>query len=351
MRPARQQVTDTPTNEPLPTNDVLWKLWEHLEDAVRTGEPGWKTAFGWDGPVLANIFHSDAVRREFLMGMHGYGLISSPKVVAAFDLSRFTRLVDLGGATGHLAVAACRRYTALRAVVYDLPEVVPPARELVGASGVADRVEVAAGDLFAHPLPPADLYALGRVLHDWSEEKIAVLLRKRTTLSRPAAGCWSPRSRWTTTGRATVGAGARPEHAAGDGGPRADPRGVRGAAEAGRVRGSGRPPDRRPGRRRRDGQALAPSRLEACPSACSTPSPAATRQVPSRRRGTPAAADARPVRPPRRGPAGRRQAAAGEGVRHPRRPHPENPTTRHARRGPTASRGELKCAPEVRPRG
>jgi acetylserotonin N-methyltransferase len=160
------------------TNDVLWKLWGHLEDSVRTGGPGWGPAFGWDGPVFANIFKTDAQRREFLMGMHGYGLLSSPEVVAAFDLSGFRRLVDLGGATGHLAVAACRRYPALRAVVYDLPEVVPLARELVGASGVADRVEVAAGDFFADPLPPADLYALGRVLHDWSEEKLAALLRK-----------------------------------------------------------------------------------------------------------------------------------------------------------------------------
>lgn len=160
------------------TNDVLWKLWGHLEDSVRTGGPGWKAAFGWDGPVFANIFHTDALRREFLMGMHGYGLISSPEVVAAFDLSRFTRLVDLGGATGHLAVAACRRYPGLRAVVLDLPEVVPLARELVAGTDVAGRVEVAAGDFFADPLPPADLYALGRVLHDWSEEKIATLLRK-----------------------------------------------------------------------------------------------------------------------------------------------------------------------------
>lgn len=160
------------------TNDVLWKLWGHLEESVRTGGPGWKPAFGWDGPVFANIFHTDDVRREFLMGMHGYGLLSSPEVVAAFDLSRFRRLVDLGGATGHLAVAACRRYPALRAAVLDLPEVVPLTRDWVGTSGVADRVEVLAGDFFADPLPPADLYALGRILHDWSEDEIATLLRK-----------------------------------------------------------------------------------------------------------------------------------------------------------------------------
>jgi acetylserotonin N-methyltransferase len=112
------------------------------------------------------------------MGMHGFGLISSPRVVAAFDLSRFRRLVDLGGATGHMAVAACRHYPTLRAVVLDLPEVVPLAKELVGATEVADRVEVAAGNFFADPLPQADLYTLGRILHDWSEEKIMTLLRK-----------------------------------------------------------------------------------------------------------------------------------------------------------------------------
>ena len=160
------------------TDEVLWKLWGDLAGAVRAGDAGWQRTFGWDGPVFDNIFHTDHLRREFLMGMHGFGLISSPRVVAAFDLSGYRRLADLGGATGHLAVAACRRYPHLRAVVLDLPDVVPLARELVPATEVADRVKVTAGDFFADPLPAADLYALGRVLHDWSEDKIMALLRK-----------------------------------------------------------------------------------------------------------------------------------------------------------------------------
>jgi acetylserotonin N-methyltransferase len=43
---------------------------------------------------------------------------------------------------------------------------------------VATEVDFIAGDFFADPLPPADLYALGRILHDWSEDKIRVLLAK-----------------------------------------------------------------------------------------------------------------------------------------------------------------------------
>jgi O-methyltransferase len=61
----------------------------------------------WLGCIFANLFRTEEMKREFSLGMHGYGQISSPQVVTAFDLSRFQRLADLGGATGHLAIAAC----------------------------------------------------------------------------------------------------------------------------------------------------------------------------------------------------------------------------------------------------
>ena len=112
------------------------------------------------------------------MGMHGFGVISSPHVVSAFDLSSFRCLADLGGATGHFAIAACERYPQLRGVVFDLPVATGLAREIVGMSGVADRIEVQGGDFFVDPLPPAELYAVGRLLHDWNEEKILRLLRR-----------------------------------------------------------------------------------------------------------------------------------------------------------------------------
>src|SRR5258708_35311783 len=104
--------------------------------------------------------------REFQHGMHGFGRLSSPAVVSAFDLSRFRRLIDLGGGTGHLAEAGRERYPHLEANVFDLP-------------GVAKMFPgTIAGDFFTDPLPQADLYSLGRIVHDWSEEKIRGLLAK-----------------------------------------------------------------------------------------------------------------------------------------------------------------------------
>lgn len=169
------------------SNTVMWKLWEHLEDAIREGTNRWQQVYGWEGPIFSHFFRTEEAKREFLMGMHGFGLLSSPVVVSAFDLTGFKSFVDLGGATGHLAVAACRRYPQMRATVFDLPEAVPLAREIVGASGMADRVTITGGDFFADPLPTGDLFALGRILHDWSEEKIVKLLA-RIFESLPAGG-------------------------------------------------------------------------------------------------------------------------------------------------------------------
>jgi acetylserotonin N-methyltransferase len=161
------------------SNAMLWKLWDNLPDAIREGTHRWKQTYGTDsGSIFKEMYRTDADRREFLLGMHGYGLLSSPVVVNAVDLSRYKMFVDLGGATGHLTAAACRRWTNLKGVVFDLPEVLPLATEMLSQTDVKDRVSVVGGDFFADPLPPGDVYALGRILHDWAEPKIVKLLAR-----------------------------------------------------------------------------------------------------------------------------------------------------------------------------
>lgn len=160
------------------SNNVMWPMWGKLEDAVREGTHRWQQCYGLDGPIFSHFFRDEAAKREFLMGMHGFGVISSPQVVSALDLSRFQCLADLGAATGHLAIAACERYPTMRGIVFDLPAALPLAKEIVDRSSVASRIELVGGDFFSDPLPRADLYALGRILHDWSEAKIRLLLKR-----------------------------------------------------------------------------------------------------------------------------------------------------------------------------
>jgi acetylserotonin N-methyltransferase len=165
------------------SNEILYPMWGHLEEAVRDGSNRWEQTFGFPAHELFSRFYAtDAQRNQFLLGMHGFGQLSSSTIVRAFDLSRFQSFVDLGGGTGHLAQAAVDAWPQLTAAVFDLPKAVEFGRQFCDA-----RVEFRSGDFFRDPLPPADLYAVGRILHDWDDAQCAVLLR-RIADALPAGG-------------------------------------------------------------------------------------------------------------------------------------------------------------------
>jgi acetylserotonin N-methyltransferase len=160
------------------SNRVGYRMWGDLETAIRKGIHLWETTYGLKGDIFAHFFKTEEAKRTFLMGMHGMGMLSSPRIVEMFDLGRFKHLVDLGGATGHLTIEAVRRYPHLKGTIFDLPSVVVLAQEFIDRSPDKARLGVVAGDFFKDPLPEADLFALGRILHDWSADKIRILLAK-----------------------------------------------------------------------------------------------------------------------------------------------------------------------------
>jgi acetylserotonin N-methyltransferase len=167
---------DTLAGYILYSHAALVPMWSHLDDAVREGTHRWTQTFGPQRELFAHFFKTDESMRTFLQGMHGLGMLGSPLTAAAHDLSGFRRFVDLGGATGHLAVEVKRRYPAIQCAVFDLPRVIGVAREFVASTGL--DIELIPGDFFADPLPEADLFAVGRILHDWSDETAVRLLRK-----------------------------------------------------------------------------------------------------------------------------------------------------------------------------
>lgn len=160
------------------SNDVLTDLWSHLEDAVREGTHRWNQSFGFSGPLFDSFFPTDEAMRTFIMGMHGFGTLSSPAVAQAFDLSGFKTVADLGGATGHLTIALCERYNQLRGVVFDFARVLRVAEEQIAQSSARGRIVCMAGDFFRDELPVADLYVMGRILHDWDDAKVDELVCK-----------------------------------------------------------------------------------------------------------------------------------------------------------------------------
>jgi ubiquinone/menaquinone biosynthesis C-methylase UbiE len=89
----------------------------------------------------------------FLRGLHGRAVAAGRSLADHPCFREARNLVDVGGGSGGLAIALCEAHPHLRATVFDLPSVVPIAREMVGEAGLADRITVATADILQEPLP------------------------------------------------------------------------------------------------------------------------------------------------------------------------------------------------------
>lgn len=170
---------------------VLWvsspwvsRLWEKLEDAVRgeasalTGLFGARDVYQYlaEHPEDAAVFHG---------AMEELARLGGDLVAAAFDFARFGAIVDVGGGTGEQLAAILRRCPASRGVLFDAPEVAERARANLARLGVADRCEVASGDLRESVPRGGDAYVLKNILHDLNDERAAALLARCREAARP----------------------------------------------------------------------------------------------------------------------------------------------------------------------
>jgi SAM-dependent methyltransferase len=117
---------------------------------------------------LPSAMELEASARSLTLALAGRARNVAPVLADRVGLDGARLLVDVGGGTGLYAIAFLQRNPALRAFVWDRPEVLKVAAELAEGHGVADRLECRAGDMFADPLPEgADVILLSNVLHDW----------------------------------------------------------------------------------------------------------------------------------------------------------------------------------------
>ena len=54
------------------SDQSLYKLWDHLDDAVREGRNRWSQTFGERASLFDHYFRNEVSTRNFLGGMHGF---------------------------------------------------------------------------------------------------------------------------------------------------------------------------------------------------------------------------------------------------------------------------------------
>lgn len=157
-------------------NGRLFKFWNDLPQALRTGQPQNETKHGGKG-MFEELYAEPARLEQFLGGMTGLSRLNFEAFSEKFDFTTFTSLCDVGGATGLLSIEVAKRHPHMRCVSFDLAAVEPIAARSIAAAGLSDRVTTASGDFFSDPLPNADVITMGMILHDWNLERKKQLIR------------------------------------------------------------------------------------------------------------------------------------------------------------------------------
>ncbi|XP_063069686.1 probable bifunctional dTTP/UTP pyrophosphatase/methyltransferase protein isoform X2 [Engraulis encrasicolus] len=160
-------------------NELVWPLFTHLESAVREGANQYERAFGKKSVDLFqdSVFKKEEVKLRFMNAMHSIAKVTAKDLATAFDLSMFKTACDVGGCTGAMAYEFAQVYPEMSITVLDLPQVITMCSRFQPKEP-NDRVAFVAGDFFKDPLPKAELYIFARILHDWSLEKVHLLLDK-----------------------------------------------------------------------------------------------------------------------------------------------------------------------------
>jgi len=94
----------------------------------------------------------------------------SAERLAQLDWQTDETVVDVGGGNGALLRELVQRRPELRGIVLDLPETVRDEANL------GERIEFVAGSFF-DSVPRGNAYVLSAILHDWSDERAAAILR------------------------------------------------------------------------------------------------------------------------------------------------------------------------------
>jgi hypothetical protein len=158
---------------------ILWmcdafhyRVYAETLHAVRTGETVGERVTGM--PVFEYFANDRELAERFNNAMTAFSANVAPAALEAYDFSGIGTLVDIAGGHGMVLASILRQHPEMRGVLFDLEHVLAGNR--LSELGVAHRVDLVAGDFFKAVPEGGDAYIMKHIIHDWDDEKSAVIL-------------------------------------------------------------------------------------------------------------------------------------------------------------------------------
>jgi hypothetical protein len=148
--------------------DRAYPVWAEFTEAIREGRgPGFITRL------------DPAAQRVYSAGVESVSVGSARALADSYEFDRHRRLLDLGGGTGSFLVPILERHPAIECGLFELPQVVPLARDNLKAYESGGRVQFYEGNLLQGQLPAGyDAFLLANVVHIFTPEHNRDLLAR-----------------------------------------------------------------------------------------------------------------------------------------------------------------------------
>lgn len=151
-----------------------WRPWGQFAEALRSGN---QQAVAVLGSGIFDYFGQNQAEADaFTESMEGMTAVVAGEAARVLDTVGVERVVDVGGANGALLAPLLEANPALHGTLFDLPNVVEGHAFTNVPEQVRSRIDKVGGDFFKS-VPPADLYLLKWILHDWNDDECVTILR------------------------------------------------------------------------------------------------------------------------------------------------------------------------------
>ena len=146
--------------------------WLH---SVKTGQPTiehmvGKPAFDYfaEQPIEFDRFHR---------AMTNMSAMAIQAVLAVYDFSAFSTIVDVAGGHGFVLCEILRKNPKANGILFDLEAVKAGGDQRIAQNGLSSRCRTASGDFFKSIPEGGDLYLMKNIIHDWDDDKALPILR------------------------------------------------------------------------------------------------------------------------------------------------------------------------------
>jgi hypothetical protein len=101
----------------------------------------------------------------------------APVLLASYNFSPFSHIIDIGGGHGSLLCHILTKHTSLKATLFDSLQVVERAMANISSFNLTERIKIKAGNFFEEVPEGGNLYILKNILHDWDDENNIKILK------------------------------------------------------------------------------------------------------------------------------------------------------------------------------